>query len=194
MAAIGARREDGDAPRLSMLSRPPVSASKPAATSAELALSRLRAEIPQAKPAAAIAPRAAPPRKPRAQAGSRLATGLSSLAHSYMDGFDRHILGSMAMLWRSKWIIASAMAHVLIPLLMAYVFAAQPAVAAVFFAQPSGSMSYWVSNLGGICMLYVLSAFLWSLAYILGRRLLSAFKGDFAAFERLGRGAGHKKR
>lgn len=201
MAAIHAVRDSDELPdtrRSSVLSRQPAAPRSslgklPPATSADLARARLRAEIAPPKPTATKHARPPAPRQPTPSIASRIGARLSKGAYSYMEHFEGEILGPMIWLWRSKAIIAGAMAHVLIPLLMAYMCAQNSAVKAVFFGEPVGSMSPLVANLGGICMLFVICGFLWTLIYMAGRRLISAFKIDFVGLERLGRGVTDKK-
>lgn len=203
MAAIHAVRDSDELPdarRSSVLSRQlapaaprPSLGNLPPPTSADLARARLRAEIAPPKPTATKHARPPAPRQPKPSFAARIGARLSKGAYSYMEHFEGEILGPMIWLWRSKGIIAGAMAHVFIPLFMAYMCAQNAAVRAVFFGEPVGSMSPLVANLGGICMLFVICGFLWTLIYMAGRRLLSAFKIDFIGLERLGRGATDKK-
>jgi hypothetical protein len=108
---------------------------------------------------------------------------LLGVALAYVDDFQLHIAGPVASLWRHRSSVGAALIHVFIPLLLTYIFSHwTPSMQAIFL---EGGM---LSNLGKLCWLFVVSAFGWTLAYILGARVIQSLKFDWGRFERIGRG------
>lgn len=145
----------------------------------------LPATLPRPTMAEPAGPLALAPDAPTSSSGSIVAARdtLVGVALAYVDDFQLHIGGPVASLWRHKASIAAAMVHVFIPLLMAYGFSHwNPSMQAIFL---EGGL---LANLGKLCWLFIISAFGWTLTYIIGARMLQSLKFDWGRFERIGRG------
>lgn len=104
-------------------------------------------------------------------------------ALAYVEQFERHIGGPLMTLWTHKGSFISGFFHVMMPLLMAYLCSHWTPETQAFFLEGG-----YMSNLGKLSWLYVVSGFLWTLLFMLASRLFFSFKQDGARFERIGRG------
>jgi len=104
-------------------------------------------------------------------------------ALAYVEQFERHIGGPLMTLWTHKGSFISGFFHVMMPLLLAYLCSHWTPETQAFFLEGG-----YMSNLGKLSWLYVVSGFLWTLLFMLASRLFISFKHDSARFERIGRG------